>query len=225
MTSRTLSGIYCIRNKITGNSYIGSSQNIRRRFQTHKSELKNKRHHNYKLQTDWNSLGSEAFEFSILIICDLDMRLEIEQMFLSSFKPFYNISADATAPMAGRAHSKETRSKMANRVAWNKGIPRTEAEKQLMSQNRKGIPCPEHIKAYLRTKTGKNSYWFGKKMSDAVRKKVSENIPKKAVKCSNGKTFRSQLDAAKELGVRQGHISEVCKGKRKTAGGYEFWYV
>lgn len=38
------------------------------------------------------------------------------------------------------------------------------------------------------------------------------------------KVFSSATDAAKQLGLNQGHISHCCLGDRKTTGGYHFRY-
>lgn len=36
--------------------------------------------------------------------------------------------------------------------------------------------------------------------------------------------FRSQVEASKEMGIRQGSISNCCRGFAKTAGGYKWRY-
>lgn len=38
------------------------------------------------------------------------------------------------------------------------------------------------------------------------------------------KTWIGATAAAKELNINQGHISEVCRGKRNTCGGYKWKY-
>lgn len=47
----------------------------------------------------------------------------------------------------------------------------------------------------------------------------------KPVRCSNGKVYRSQREAARELGLRQSHISQVCNGTRKSTGGFTWEFV
>lgn len=60
-------GIYAIVNKINGWVYIGKHQDIYKRFEIHKYNL---RSHNGKankqLQADWDKYGEDAFEFKIL---------------------------------------------------------------------------------------------------------------------------------------------------------------
>jgi hypothetical protein len=90
--SRALSGIYEIRNKINNHKYIGSSVNIKSRFNKHKNQLKRNRHHNIYLQRAWNKYGKENFEFIILEECEpiKNIILVIEQKYLD-LKPEYNI--------------------------------------------------------------------------------------------------------------------------------------
>ena len=48
----------------------------------------------------------------------------------------------------------------------------------------------------------------------------------KAVYCVElERTFGSQTEAAKALGIDQGDISKCCNGKKKAAGGYHFKYA
>ncbi len=56
-------GIYEIRNKVTGDVYIGCSKNTKSRMQGHKSELTKNKHHNKLLQNAWNRYGNKAFTF------------------------------------------------------------------------------------------------------------------------------------------------------------------
>ena len=38
-------------------------------------------------------------------------------------------------------------------------------------------------------------------------------------------TYKSVSQASKDLGVNRSHIIEVCRGERKSTGGFEFEYV
>jgi group I intron endonuclease len=61
-----ISGIYAIRHAETGKVYIGSSINIKQRWNAHKSALQKNIHDNEHLQNAWNKYGKEAFVFEIL---------------------------------------------------------------------------------------------------------------------------------------------------------------
>lgn len=57
--------IYHIVNDITGKHYIGITENYKRRFTEHRSELNSNSHHSPKLQNAWNYYGSEHFTFTV----------------------------------------------------------------------------------------------------------------------------------------------------------------
>lgn len=63
-------GIYCIENTVNNKKYIGLSRDIRRRWNEHKSDLRNNKHINTYLQSAWNLYGEDSFKFSILELCD-----------------------------------------------------------------------------------------------------------------------------------------------------------
>jgi group I intron endonuclease len=58
-------GIYKILNKINNKVYVGESLDIERRWDEHKEDLNNNKHHSKKLQLAWNKYGEESFEFLI----------------------------------------------------------------------------------------------------------------------------------------------------------------
>lgn len=84
------SGIYQIRNKVNSKVYIGSSNNIKRRWQKHKALLRHNRHQNSHLQAAWNKYGEDNFVFSIVELCSIDSLLDREQYFINTINPEYN---------------------------------------------------------------------------------------------------------------------------------------
>lgn len=90
-----ISGIYCIRNNINNNKYIGQSKDILRRFQCHKSKLNNNHHPNQKLQNAWNKYGKDNFCFYIFERCPEDKLNEREQYwikYLDTYNNGFNLS-------------------------------------------------------------------------------------------------------------------------------------
>lgn len=82
-------GIYKITNKITNKSYIGESLDIIRRWEEHKEELKNNRHHSYKLQKEYNEYGLESFEFNIIAVLDDSILKNRDKYILLIYEDLY----------------------------------------------------------------------------------------------------------------------------------------
>ena len=149
-------GVYKILNIITRDYYLGGSVNIKSRFSYHRRTLRGNKHFNCHLQNAWNKYGEQAFEFSVVLLCDREHKLYFEDGFIKLLKPAYNMSKDATAPMQGRYHSEETKRKMSES---HKGQHRTEETRQRMRESQKG----------------ELSHNFGKSMSEEQKLKISES--------------------------------------------------
>jgi group I intron endonuclease len=83
---KKISGIYKIINKVNNKYYVGSSRNIKNRWNTHKQSLKNQSHHNEYLQRAWNKYGENAFDFLIEKEVLEDKLFEVEQEYLNEAK-------------------------------------------------------------------------------------------------------------------------------------------
>lgn len=59
-------GVLVVRNKTTGKALIGSSTDVPARLNRHRAALQFGKHPNRQLQSDWNTLGADAFEFTVL---------------------------------------------------------------------------------------------------------------------------------------------------------------
>jgi group I intron endonuclease len=84
------SGIYCIRNQVTGDDYIGSSADLRGRKQNHRSLLNRGTHQSAALRAAVTAFGPEAFIFKVLEECLPDKLLERERDWIERRKPAYN---------------------------------------------------------------------------------------------------------------------------------------
>lgn len=67
-----ISGIYKIENTLNKKVYIGESVDTSRRFEEHRDELNQNKHHSFKLQSDWNEYGSDSFTFEVIEIIPTD---------------------------------------------------------------------------------------------------------------------------------------------------------
>ena len=155
-----VSGIYRIQSLIKPNRcYIGSSSNVHKRWYNHKRELKLNKHQNQILQNHYNKYGSEDLVFTILLGCEINDLIKIEQYFIDTYDPFFNVCK--TAGKIARILSKETLLKMSKSHkglnTWIKGRKLKEDQKRNISEKLKGRPAPNK----------------GKKMSDETKLKMS----------------------------------------------------
>ena len=70
MSQEKICGIYKITNLKNHKIYIGSSNNIMRRWYEHLRDLKNQKHCNSHLQNAWNKYGENNFLFEIIEIVE-----------------------------------------------------------------------------------------------------------------------------------------------------------
>ena len=83
-------GVYKITNAITGDFYIGSSKNVKRRWAAHKWQSTWNRYPNKQLYQDMQKYGVDKFEFEILAEVEPVSLKEAEQKFIETLKPTYN---------------------------------------------------------------------------------------------------------------------------------------
>ena len=85
-----ISGIYKITNTVTGDFYIGSSKDVKRRWANHKCQSTWKKHPNNPMYIDMQNYGVDKFELQILAEIEVDKLKETEQRFIELLKPTYN---------------------------------------------------------------------------------------------------------------------------------------
>ena len=85
-----ISAVYMITNTITGDFYIGSSKDVKRRWVQHKSSSIWKRYPKNPLYQDMKRYGLDYFIFEILAEVEVDKLKEKEQQFIETLKPAYN---------------------------------------------------------------------------------------------------------------------------------------
>ena len=84
------SGIYKITNTITGDFYIGSSNDVKRRWTDHKCPSRWNEHPNSPMYIDMKKYGVDKFVFEILEEVEPEQLKEKEQQFIEKLKPTYN---------------------------------------------------------------------------------------------------------------------------------------
>ena len=88
MKENKIAGIYKITNTITGDFYIGSSKDIKLRWNIHKTPYTIKKHPNVKLYKAMTQYGRD--NFTIEVIEKTDNLREREQYYIEQLKPVYN---------------------------------------------------------------------------------------------------------------------------------------
>ena len=88
--AKKICGIYKITNTITGDFYIGSSKDVKRRWREHKCPSSLKKYPSNPLYQDMQKYGLDKFSFEILEEVEEASLKEKEQQFIEILKPTYN---------------------------------------------------------------------------------------------------------------------------------------
>ena len=114
-------GIYRITNTVTGDFYIGSSKNIKRRWADHKCKSRWKQYPNNPMYLDMQKYGVDKFTFEIIEEVEVDSLKEKEQHFIETLKPTYNDrNANGLDVERYKEYEKSDKCKEAHRKANNK---------------------------------------------------------------------------------------------------------
>lgn len=159
-----ISGIYKIQSKCKPERiYIGSSMDVKERQKTHLYRLKKNNHINPKLQYHYNKYGEDDLIFEVIIGCDKDNLIAMEQFYIDALDPWFNVCPVA-GNTAGRFVSDETRAKLSKvhkgKPTWVKGKRLTEQHKRRISESMKGKNNPMYGKPS--PKKGKKSEYPNK---------------------------------------------------------------
>ena len=193
--------IYKIENKADGKIYVGQT---RRTLAERISEHKRKNRKLSYIYRAINKYGIDAFDITILEICDTLERLnEREKFWIKELNCKIPIGYNMTDGGLGRVVTDEERS---HKSASQKGHIVSEETRKKISQANKG---KSHI------------------VSEETRKKMSEmSAVKHPVRClETGRTFDSVTAAAKWCGVQCGTVRMSCRKSTRTGGGYHWEYV
>ena len=90
MMRNKVCGLYKITNIVTGDFYIGSSIDIKRRWNEHKRPSYWKRLPNSPMYYDMQKYGIDKFDFQILAEVEPEQLKEKEQQLIEMLKPTYN---------------------------------------------------------------------------------------------------------------------------------------
>ncbi len=155
---KKISGVYKIENIITGDFYIGSSKNVKRRWTAHKSPSKWSECPNSPLYQDMQKYGVDKFDFQILENMEPERLKKKEQEFIETLNPTYNnINAkgwdiERKKEWEKSEKGKKSRRKYYKRICSYNGETLT-VDTLRMRFQRAGIPHPTiEAKKYLEVK-------------------------------------------------------------------------
>jgi group I intron endonuclease len=133
------SGIYKITAIHNGEFYIGSSKDIRVRWNRHACDFRKNEHGNKRMQNIYNKYGQDCFKFEILeeiIFTNKENLIELEQKYLDNLNPALNSRKLADANI-GLKHTDEAKEKMRQS---HLGKQHSEVTKEKLSKAIKGKP-------------------------------------------------------------------------------------
>jgi group I intron endonuclease len=140
MATPHICGVYRIKNTLNGNIYIGSSANMEYRFYIHLYRLRRGIHCNQHLQSAFDKYGENYFVMDVIKSCKPDELIELEQFYIDTLKPEYNIyplayrSTGHTISEAGKAKISAANKGKCRRVDFH----HTEETKRILSEASKG---------------------------------------------------------------------------------------
>lgn len=201
-------GIYEIVNTVNGKRYVGSSVDIKKRWQAHMLELRKGTHHAQHLQRSFNKYGEDKFILVIIRYCERDELLAYEQEELDSGFD-YNSSPTAQSTL-GLKFSDEARERvrqnrlqrmaeggeLVDHMLRMSKMPKSDAWKAKMAARHTGIPKPDsQVENMARS-----------------RASVSEDVVREIRKrCDAGETRKS---VSLSLGLNVGQVQRIANRER-----------
>lgn len=192
-------GIYLITCKTSNKRYVGSSNNIKRRWQKHVAELKRCNHDNRYLQNTWNKYGEESFEFAVLEVVEDELQLAIrEQHWIDTLHPELNIAISTECFSRGLERTDEWREGMSegNKRYWENLTEEEKAERN----KKQSHPHTEETKRIL---------------AENTRKAFEDG------RLSRVRRPRTEEEKAKILEGMAGHLAEVRIAKAQRRAIFE----
>lgn len=207
MPTKFTCGVYCFRNLINGKVYVGSSNRVENRRNTHLSLLRQGNHPNPHLQNAFNYHGAHNIEFAILVECSETELLGREQEFMDLYdatnREFgYNVwltanrtvqsdemRANLSKAHMGHKHPPEVCAKISAALRVRVRTPETRAKLSRAMTGRKLSP------ETIAKRTASRNYQplsedhkrkisdgnKGKKLSDETKRKIGEANKRKHV--------------------------------------------
>ena len=153
-----ISAVYKITNTVTNDFYIGSSKDVKKRWNEHKCQSKWNECPNNPMYLDMQEYGKDKFVFEVLEVVEPEKLKEAEQKFIETLKPTYNrcnakgLNVERrkeTHKKASRKYEKSEKRKKA-RKEYLKEYHKTDKYKEYQKEYQQSDKCKEHQKEFYK---------------------------------------------------------------------------
>jgi group I intron endonuclease len=170
-----VSGIYKIVNKTNGKYYIGSANDIVRRWREHKTTLELNKHPNDYLQSSWNKYGKDNFDFFIIENVLPNDLLITEQKYLDIAKTEQNKCYNLKFESHKVFFSDYVKQKLSNSHKGKKHSEETKLKMSITHFNKnRGIISPAPVISQIKRKVGGSKK--GRIVSDETKQRMRERM-------------------------------------------------
>ena len=202
------SGIYLITVKrcpLPARGYIGHSSNLKERERDHLSLLRRNRHPNIRLQRAWRKYGEQAFAFSVIEVCSVDVLIQREQFHLDRIRAalgdvfVLNIQVECVNSRRGVKCSKRTIQKM--KIAQKKKWQNPEYRDRTIKLAADSVRRPEA------------------RLANSLRQKIVQNRPEVKAKQVAAQLIaqnRPDVRIKKSAAVKQALNTEESRARRRA---------
>ena len=195
-------GIYKITNNVNGKFYIGSSNNIEKRWISHRYQLRHNKHSAVHLNRAWNKYGEDSFIFEILEETSQSDLLEAEQKYLDKYEPWnpdsgYNSCKVAGRP-TGRRHSEKTK-KLIGKAHKGKTITEESRERMRKSALKKPKITEETRRRMSEAHKGREAWNKGVAQTQETKDKISKALKGRTSPSKGYRWTEEQKNKLKEI--------------------------
>ena len=207
----------------SGKVYVGITANdISRRWQNGSGYRGNEHFYNAILKYGWDNIKHE------ILFTDLsaDEASKIEMELIEQYDSM-NPSKGYNRSIGGEINipSEETKNKIRNALK-GRTMPQSTKEKIRKAKTGQTHVFPlESRKRFSEARKGANNPMYGRHFSKEHVEKIAKanGVPVKCIE--TGMVYFSANEAQKQTGINDWCIGEVCKHKRKSAGGLHWEYA
>ena len=150
-------GIYKITNTITGDFYIGSSKDVKKRWVAHKCPSTWNQCPNNPMYLDMQKYGIEKFEFQVIVEVEIEKLKETEQKFIEKLKPTYNSRNANGLDIENRKEYNKEFQKSEKYKQYRKEYEKSDKFKEYQKKYQKSDKFKEYQKGYYKSEKGKES--------------------------------------------------------------------